>query len=82
MHWALESLIEMDGQCPKLGTFGKSVHVQVPKNGTSGARNQKWRIVFMLTSPKNDRRDIGFVQYVYAFWMDLEQISKFALFAF
>ena len=36
---------------PKLGTFGKSAHFQVPENGTSSARIQKLRPLFHANIP-------------------------------
>ena len=44
-----------------MGTFGKSAHNRVLKNGTSGARIKILRPLFLSpTSPKNDGISFGF----------------------
>ena len=57
----------------KMGTFAKSGHFQVQKNGTSGAQTKILRPLLKAQHPPKMMK-LPFVLSVYHFWMGLQPI--------
>ena len=63
----------------KMGTFGKSAHIGVPKNSTSGAQ-MKILLPLLYVQHPPKMMDLPLVLSVYHFWVGFEPIFKFGCF--